>query len=290
MLSKGVRYMLLSTLFFSMMNVCVKLVSHIPALEVILFRSVISLVMSYVVLHRAKVSVWGKDRKWLIARGVTGTIALMLFFNTLQNIPLATAATVQYMSPIFTAILGIFLVKERVKVWQWVFFLVSFAGVVVIEGVEAEVDTFYLWLGVISSFFTGLAYTIVRKINTKEHPLVIIFYFPLMALPITSIYSVLNWVQPEGWDWALLFLVGVLTQLGQYYMTLSYQAEEISKVASLNYIGIIYALLFGFILFEETFHFWTYLGMALVLAGVVLNIQYKRRLTRKQLQEQKAAS
>lgn len=272
--------MLLSTLFFSLMNVSVKLVSHIPAVEVIMFRSVISLIISFAYLRRANVSVWGNNHAWLIARGAVGATALILFFNTLQNIPLATAATVQYMSPIFTAILGIFIVKEKVRPWQWVFFLLSFCGVLVIEGVETGVDTFYLWLGVLSSVFSGIAYTIVRRLNTQEHPLVIIFYFPLVTLPVVGIYSMFNWVQPEGWDWALLLLVGILTQLGQYYMTMSYQTEEISKVANLNYIGIIYALFLGFILFGETFDVWTYVGMGLVLLGVVLNMRYKTRLTK----------
>jgi drug/metabolite transporter (DMT)-like permease len=274
--------MLLSTLFFSLMNVSVKLVSHIPAAEVIMFRSIISLLISYIYLRRANVSVWGNNHTWLVARGVAGASALLLFFNTLQNIPLATAATVQYMSPIFTAILGIFIVKERVRPWQWVFFGLSFAGVLVIEGVETDVNTFYLWLGVLSSVFSGIAYTIVRKLNTKEHPLVIIFYFPLVTLPVVGIYSLFNWVQPQGWDWALLLLVGVLTQLGQYYMTMSYQSEEISKVANLNYIGIIYALILGYFLFGELFNLWSYMGMALVLLGVVLNMRYKSQLAKRE--------
>ena len=282
MLSKGVKYMLLSTLFFSLMNVCVKLLAHIPAVEVIFFRSVISLFISYIYLRRANVSVWGTNHIWLVARGVAGAIALILFFNTLQRIPLATAATVQYTAPIFTAILGVFVVKERVRPWQWVFFGLSFGGVLVIEGVETDVDTFYLWLGVLSSVFSGIAYTIVRKLNTKEHPLVIIFYFPLIALPVAGIYSLFNWVQPEGWDWALLLLVGVLTQLGQYYMTMSYQTEEISKVANLNYIGIIYALFLGYFLFGELFNLWSYIGMALVLLGVVLNMRYKNQLAKRE--------
>ncbi|WP_317175577.1 DMT family transporter [Pontibacter beigongshangensis] len=277
MLSKGVIYMLLSTLFFSLMNVCVKSLAHIPAAEVILFRSLVSLVMSYVMLRRAGVPVLGSNHKWLVARGAAGAIALLLFFNTLQNIPLATAATVQYLSPIFTAILGIFVVKERVRPWQWVFFLVSFAGILVINGVEVNVDGFYLWLGVFSSIFSGLAYVIIRKINTQEHPLVIMFYFPLVSIPVVGVYCLFSWVNPVGWDWALLLLVGVLTQLGQYYMTMSYQAEEISKVANLNYIGMIYALVLGYVLFDEQFSLLTYWGMALVLLGVILNIRYKSR-------------
>ncbi|MFD3002220.1 DMT family transporter [Pontibacter toksunensis] len=281
-LSKGVIYMLLSTFFFALMQVCVKWVPHIPAEEIIVFRSLISLAISLVFLRRAGVSVWGNNRKWLFARGAFGAVALILFFNVLQNIPLATAATLQYLAPIFTAVLGVFVVKERVRLWQWVFFLVSFSGVLVIEGVETSIDTLYLWLGVLSAVFTGVAYTIVRKLNVNEHPLVIIFYFPLVTLPVVGVYTLFNWVQPEGWDWAMLLLVGLFTQLGQYYMTLSYQHEEISKVANLTYIGIIYALFFGFVFFGELLNIWTYAGMGLVLLGVLLNVQYKRRLTKQE--------
>lgn len=276
--------MLLSTLFFSLMNVCVKMVSHIPAIEVILFRSVVSLVMSYAVLRSKRVSVWGSNYKLLIARGIAGAIALMLFFTTLQKIPLATAATIQYLSPIFTTIMGIFIVKEKVKPWQWLFFAVSFGGILVIEGVDTAADSFYVWLGVLSGVFSGLAYSFIRRLNTREHPLVIVFYFPLVALPVSGIYSLFNWVQPQGWDWAILLLVGVLTQLGQYYMTMSYQAEEISKVANLNYIGIVYALSLGYILFDEQFEWATYLGMALVLVGVILNVHYKNRLSQREIE------
>lgn len=272
--------MLLSTFFFALMQVCVKWVPHIPAEEIIVFRCVISLLISWAFLRKAGVSVWGNNRKLLLARGASGAVALILFFNVLQNLPLATAATLQYLSPIFTAILGIFIVKERIRAWQWVFFLISFAGVLVIEGVETSVDTSYLWLGVLSAVFAGVAYSIVRKLNVREHPLVIIFYFPLVTLPVVGIYTIFNWVQPVGWEWAMLLLVGLFTQLGQYYMTLSYQHEEISKVANLTYIGIIYALILGFVFFGELLNFWTYLGMGLVLLGVLLNVQYKNHLTR----------
>ncbi len=274
--------MLLSTFFFSLMNVCVKEVSHIPAVEIILFRSGVSLVMSWAMLKRQNVSVLGTHHGLLIGRGITGAMALILFFITLQNIPLATAVTIQYLSPIFTTILGVFIVKEKVKPWQWFFFLVSFSGILVIEGVDVRISPLYLGLGVASALFAGFAYNFIRRLNTREHPLVIVFYFPLVALPVTGLYSIFNWVQPTGWDWGILILVGVLTQLAQYYMTMAYQSEELSKVATLNYIGIIYALFFGFVFFDEVFSLWTYAGIALVLVGVILNIGYKNRLSKRE--------
>jgi len=75
------------------------MVPHIPAVEIVFFRSLVSLVLSYLILTKAKVSVWGNNRKVLISRGFTGAIALILYFITLQVIPLASAVTIQFLSP-----------------------------------------------------------------------------------------------------------------------------------------------------------------------------------------------
>lgn len=277
-ISKGMGFMLLATLLFTCMNVLVKLIPYIPAVEIIFFRSVISLVMSYVALASQRVPVLGNNKKLLLLRGATGALALVCYFITLQNIPLASAVTLQYLSPVFTAVLGIFLVREKVKPMQFLFFGLAFAGVLIVKGFDPRMETIYLLLGIGAGFFAGLAYNIIRKLNTTEHPLVIVFYFPLVTIPLTLWYVVTHWVQPAGMEWVYLILIGVLTQFAQYFMTKAYQLEELSKVASLNYIGIIYALVFGYLVFDETFHPLTYVGMMLVLAGVVLNVQYKRRV------------
>lgn len=276
--SDGVKFMLLATFTFTLMKVCVKLIPHIPAIEIILFRSAISLIISVFYLRRQKVSVWGNNKPVLLLRGVTGAIALITYFHLLQQIPLATASTLQYLAPIFTAILGIFLVNEKVKPWQWLFFAISFAGVVVVQGFDSRISYWHLIMGVGASLFMGLAYNFIRKLKTSEHPLVIIFYFPLVMLPVTGVWSAYVWVQPEGLDWLVLLAVGIFTQVAQYFMTRSYQSEELSKVSILNYIGIIYALGFGWLVFEETFNLMTYMGMLLVIVGVIANVLLKDKL------------
>jgi drug/metabolite transporter (DMT)-like permease len=96
-----------------------------------------------------------------------------------------------------------------------------------------------------------------------------------VTLPITGVWSYFNWVTPVGWDWFILLMVGILTQIAQYFMTRSFQSEEISKVASLRYLGIIYALIFGYLFFDEDFTIMVYMGMLLTIFGVVLNIWFK---------------
>jgi drug/metabolite transporter (DMT)-like permease len=279
-MSKGVWYMLIATFFFSAMNVAVKMVPHIPAVEIVFFRSLISLVISFSILRMTGVDLWGQNRKLLILRGVAGALALVLYFRLIQDIPFASAVTILFLAPIFTTIFGIFTVKEKVHPVQWLFFVVSFVGIVVIKGFDTRIGLIYLVIGVTASIFSGIAHNVIRKINTREHPLVIIFYFPLITAPVTGLFSSFIWVAPRGWDWLLLLLIGVLTQVAQYFMTKSYQAEEISKVASIRYISILYALGFGYFIFGEKYTPMVYFGMGLTILGVVLNIWYKHNRLR----------
>ena len=270
--NKSVQHMLLAGFLFSLMNVSVKLIPHIPAIEIILFRSVFSLVLTYILLKKENVPVLGSNKKLLIIRGVAGSVGLMAFFYTLQNIPLASAVTLNYLAPVFTTILGIFIVKEKVQARQFLYFGVSFLGVIVIEGFDPRISTFDLSIALIASLAMGVAYNVIRKLKNSEHPLVIMFYFPLITIPIAAIATYYLWVLPTGWDWVILLAVGLLTQFAQNLMTLAYQNAQLSKVASLSYIGIIYALVFGFFVFAETDSLVVFFGMALVLIGVILNI------------------
>lgn len=267
----------MATFFFSLMNVGVKYLSHIPAVEIVFFRSVVSIILSFSFLKFKRIPVWGNNKKLLIARGMAGAMALILYFTTLQAIPLAGAVTIQFLAPIFTAILGIFIVNEKVAKRQWLFFLISFAGVVIIQGVDNRITGFYFFIGILAALFSGIAYNIIRKLSVSENPLVIVFYFPLVTIPVTGIYILTDWVTPHGMDLLIIIFVGIATQIAQVYMTKAFQHEELSKIASLRYIGIIYALIFGHILFGEKFELYSYAGMVLVLAGVMLNIWYKQK-------------
>ncbi|WP_296700849.1 DMT family transporter [Algoriphagus sp.] len=267
--------MLLAGVFFALMNVSVKYIPHIPAIEIILFRSVFSLIFSYTLLRRQKVNVFGNNKKLLVLRGVVGSVGLISFFYTLQKIPLASAVTLQYLSPILTTILGIYLVREKVKPIQFLFFGISFLGVVLVQGFDARVNFLYAGIGFISALFSGLAYNVIRKLKNTEHPLVIIFYFPLVTIPIAITISFFTWVQPLGWDWAILLWIGICTQTAQYFMTVAYQNANVSKISSLSYLGVFYALIFGFFFFGEAYTFMAYVGMGLLLLGVFLNYRVK---------------
>ncbi len=281
-MSKGLRYMLVAILFFAAMNLLIKTVPRIGAVEIVFFRSIVSFFISFITLKKLGVNIWGNNKKWLIIRGIAGSVGLLLFFATIKEMPLASAVAIQYLSPIFTSLLGIFIVKERVYSIQWLFFLISFIGVIIIQGFDPRITQLQLVIGVSSALASGMAYNSIRKLKLSEHPLVIIFYFPLITIPITSIYLLFfGWTTPTLFELLILITIGLATQFAQYFMTKAYQLENLSKVSSVQYLGIVFALLFGYLLFNEAYTLKSFVGILVVLLGVILNVGLKNRIDKR---------
>lgn len=272
--------MFVSTLAFALANVFVKQISHIPPLEVVFFRCAIGVVFCYVGLRRANADPIGSNRSALLLRGLFGTTALFLFFTTLQNIPLASAMTIQYLSPIFTSILAIFILKEGVKAIQWLFYAMAFGGVLLIHQFDTRVSLLFLSLGIASAFCSGIAYNLVRTLRGKEHPLTVVFHFQAIGMIAGLIGCLFAWETPAGWDWFFLFLIGLFSQLGQVFLTDALQKERASSVSIINYTGLVYALLIGWLVFGESQPMASAFGMGLVVLGVVLSIIYNNRRPR----------
>jgi len=287
--SVGVTNMLLATFFFAVMNVFVKQLAHIPAMEIVFFRCLVSALICFVGISRAKVDWKGNNNALLIARGTFGTIALYTFFLTIQNIPLASAVTIQYLSPIFTTIIAIFLLSEKVKPLQWIFYAMAFAGVFVMKGFDAQVSTPFLITGIVSAFCSGMAYNLVRRLKEREYPLVVVLHFQLVGVVAGFAFTLFNWVTPALWDWFCLLMTGILTQAGQVCLTKSLQAERVANVSILNYTGLIYALLFGVFIFGEIYTLQVLLGISLVVAGVVMSVLYSKRKSLDVIDETTAA-
>ena len=269
--------MFLSTLAFALANVFVKQVSHLPTMEIVFFRCTFGVVFCYVGLRKAGAGWRGSNRKLLLMRGLFGTTALYLFFLTVREIPLASAMTIQYLSPIFTTIIAIFLLKEKVRSAQWLFYAMAFAGVLFIEQFDTRITLLFLIVGVVSAFCSGVAYNLVRTLREREHPLTVVLHFQLVGLIVGFLFTIFNWATPRGWDWFYLFLIGVFSQLGQIFLTNALQKEKAASVAIVNYTGLIYGLLIGWFVFGETQTLESLSGMMLVVAGVVLSVIYSKR-------------
>ena len=274
LLSRGVANMLLATLAFAVMNVFVKQLDRIPAMEIVLFRCLVSGLICGVEIARHRLDWKGNNHTLLIARGTFGTLALFAFFVTLQHMHLATAVTIQYLSPIFTALIGVFVLREVVPARQWLFYGIAFAGVFVLKGFDSRVSMFYLLIGIGSALCSGMAYNLVRRLREREAPIVVVLHFQLVGIAAGLVFICFSWRTPTPWEWISLLMCGVLTQVGQICLTKSLQSERIAKVAVLNYIGLVYALIFSVTIFGEHYTAQTVLGISLVVAGVLLAVLF----------------
>lgn len=272
MISQGVRYILLSTVYFSIMNVCVKWLEHIPSVQIVWFRSLVTLIISIYLLRRNHLHPFGNNTLLLLARGAVGAVALLSYFYSLQHMPLASAVTIQYLAPVFTVVLSVFILKEPVKWVNWMVLGVSLIGVFLIKGFDPRISNYALGIGLLAAFSSGLAYNFVRKLKDHDDPLVIVFYFPLVTFPVVTPVMIGKWVNPSWSDLGLLILVGIFTQLGQVYLTRAYMLEPASKIAGLSYAGLLFAMAFGYFLFQEELGTMSVMGMMLIIGAVMFSI------------------
>ena len=288
---RGVLYMLLASFSFALVNFLVKILSdrhdlfpeiqNYPEIELVFFRSIISFTICFAIIKARKIPFFGVNKKWLVIRGFAGFISLTLFFYTIANIPLAIATIIQYLSPIFTIVIAIYLNKQKVNPIQWFFFAISMTGVVMIglgDDATDAIDPFWIGLGLLSALISGIAYNSIIKCSTTDQPITVVMYFPLIAAPITFVLLWINgFIIPKGIEWILLGLIGIITQIAQVSMTRAFNAANAASVTPIKYFGAIYALLFGFFIFNETLSLYASIGIVFILVGVLLNTFFKNK-------------
>lgn len=278
-ISYGVKMMALASFTFAVVNLFVKKLPNLGATEVVFFRSLVVFIYSGAYLLRHKIRPKKSNLPILLLRGLFGTIALILFFYTLQSMPLATAMVIHYLSPFFTILIASIFLGEVVRKNQYLFLVISLIGILMVKGFDSRVDWLDVIYGILASIVSGAAYNCIRKLKGDEHSYIIMIAFPMVALPISATLLFLNdaWVMPVGVEWIYLLIIGLLSQAAQYFLTRAYQDSEANKVAIVTYSGIVYSFFFGWVYFEEVFTFQTLMGIALILAGVVLNVFYGRK-------------
>ena len=273
----AVKFMLISTFAFACMNVVVKYLTHVNAFQIVFFRSISSLFFTFGYLLKNDIPIIGKNNKLLILRGLAGVTSMTLFFMSIKYLTVGTAVSLRYIAPIFAAIFAVILLKERIKLVQWLFFLMAFAGVLVLKGLDNHIDTYGLILVLFAAVFSGLVYIILSKIGKSEHPVVVVNYFMTIATIVGGSLSINYWVTPQGWEWLLLFCLGVFGYFGQVYMTKAFQSASTNQVAPLKYIEVIFTVSFGIFIFDEIYTIWSVLGISLIIGGLILNVLYKAR-------------
>ena len=280
---RGIKFLIGSGLAFSFMSVCVKAIgSKIPVSELVFARATISLIITRLLLFKANINPWGFQKKLLLLRGFLGTIALFCIFKSLTILPIATATVIQYTYPTFTVFCAYFILKEYIFKRIVFSVIIGWLGIILVSRPEWTTNTNILEtliaisIAILGALMTSLAYICVRKLSAKENPLVIIYYFPLVSIPLSLPFIINNFVLPIGTDWFWILGIGFFTQIGQLCITEGLRLIPASQATSLNYSQVIFSSIAGIIIFEETLTTEIYLGGFCVLISTIISMSTAR--------------
>lgn len=277
--------MLLSAFFFCLMTVFVKLAGEIIAtIHIVFFRAVFTFIITIIMIKKIDIPPFGKNKKLLLVRGVIGSIALFFVYESINRLSLSQATIIQYLYPIFTSILAIIIISEKFNRTIIYASLIGFFGIYITLGIPSLKEVLgdslsNLTIALAGSFLTGLAYVTVRKANNEnEHPYVIMFYFPLLTIPMSLPFLINNWPIINLYTAVLLIFIGICTQLGQLFLTYGYKYLPASKAATISYVQVPIAVILGSIIFEEQINTLLIIGSLIVLFAILLTVSSKRKI------------
>ena len=275
MLSKnqlGFLYMFLSVCAFSIMDLIVKWSEHYPLGQVLFFRGFFGLLFYFFIIPRERFKdfYYTKRAGLHFLRCMFGLIALLAIFIALRNLPLATVVSISFAAPIFTTIFSIFFLSEKVGLFRWLAVLVGFIGIIIItEPGFSSLNIYYVYPII---FCLGLSYVAIaiRQLSTTEPVWLISLNFSA-AITLVSIFTIpFGWIMPNIKDLVLLSFIGIFGGVANLWLSQSYKFSEVSLVTPLKYLALVFAIIFGFFIWDEIPTFKTLLGALLVITSSVI--------------------
>ena len=275
MLSKnqlGFLYMFLSVCAFSIMDLIVKWSDSYPLGEVLFFRGFFGVLFYFFIIPKQRVKnfYYTKRAGLHFLRCVFGLIALIAIFIALRNLPLATVVSISFAAPIFTTIFSIFFLSEKVGFYRWLAVFVGFFGIIIItEPGFSSLNIYYIYPII---FCLGLSYVAIaiRQLSTTEPVWLISLNFSA-AITIVSLFTIpFGWIMPNVQDLFLLSLIGVFGGVANLWLSQSYKFSEVSLVTPLKYLALVFAIIFGYFIWDEVPTIKTLSGALLVIISSII--------------------
>ena len=278
----GFLYMFLSVCTFSVMDLLVKWSSDYPTGEVLFFRGFFGLLPTYFLIPKNKLKTFytTKRSKEHLFRCLMGLMALIAIVVALRELPLAVVVSLSYAAPLFITVLSIFLLSEKVGIFRWLAVLIGFIGVIIIAEPGFKGMNYLYFLPLI--FCIGMAFVTItiRKLSTTE-PIWLISIFFTITISIAGLITIpMGWKIPNFQDFILLALIGVTGGSANLFLTQSYKLSEVSLVAPLKYLALVFAIFFGYFIWNEIPTIKTLIGASLVVLSSL--IIFRREIYHKQ--------
>ena len=264
--------MFLSICAFSVMDLIVKWSDNYPVGQVLFFRGFCGMIPIFFLIPKERYfNFYKTDRIFLhFKRCASGLVAIVSIFIALRNLPLATVVSITFAAPIFTTIMSIFFLSEKVGFYRWLAVFVGFIGILIISEPGFDSLNFYYIYPII--FCLGLSYVAIaiRQLSETE-PVWLIGLFFSFSIMIVSFFTLpQGWILPSLKDLFLLSMLGILGGLANLWLTQSYKFSEVSLVTPLKYLALVFAIFFGYIFWNEIPTTKTLIGSALVIISSII--------------------
>ena len=264
--------MFLSVCAFSIMDLIVKWSDNYPLGQVIFFRGFFGIVLYYFVIPKERIRDFYFTKRPLLhfSRCFFGLAALLSIFTALRNLPLATVVSISFAAPIFTTIFSIFFLSERVGYFRWLAVFIGFVGILIIsEPGFSSLNVYYIFPVI---FVLGMSYVAIsiRQLSSTE-PVWLISLFFSAAITIAGLLTLpFGWIMPSFYDLTLLSMIGFFGGVANLWLSQSYKFSEVSLVTPLKYLALVFAIVFGYLIWGEVPSVKTLIGAILVIASSII--------------------
>ncbi len=274
--------MLLSSFCFALMGAAVKSAADIPVLQKVFFRNFI--ILSVIIISLFS-KAWKQmadgsgsregmtclflghkeNRGLLLLRSVLGLTGVISFFYTIGHLSLGDSSMLSKLSPFFVTIFAALFLKEKISRIQVPALILAFTGALFIIKPRFDLSVLPSLTGLLSAVSAAGAYTIIRSLKGKEDPDTVIFWFSAISCLGMIIPTLLGWKPPSRIEWIALFLVGITSAGGQFFLTRAYQYAPAGEISIYNYTNILFSLILGFFIFSELPDFRSLIGGLLIV-------------------------
>ena len=279
----GFLYMFISVCAFSLMDLIVKWSENYPLGEVLFFRGFFGIIPLLFLIPRNRFKNFYYTRRLGLhfLRCISGLIALVAIFIALRKLPLATVVSISFAAPIFTTIFSIFLLSERVGIFRWLAVIIGFIGILIItEPAISQLNIYYIFPII---FCLGLSYVAIaiRQLSSTEPVWLISFYFSLSIMLLSFLTIPQGWVMPSLDHFIILSFVGIFGGVANLWLSQSYKYSEVSLVTPLKYLALVFAIIFGYFIWDEIPTIKTLIGSILVILSTL--IIFRREIYNKKI-------
>ena len=280
--TKGIICIIISAFGFAMMSTFVKLSGDLPTFQKTFFRNLVSMVVAFSMVTKAKASYFGKpeNRKLLTFRSIFGTIGIVLNFYAVDKLVLSDANMLNKLSPFFVIIFSAIFLKEKINKIQMSAVLVAFIGALFIIKPELNSDMVPAIMGATSAVSAAAAYTLVRVLGKRENGATVVFYFSLFSLVVISPFVMLSYEKMTMIQLIYLLLAGLFATLGQFGVTWAYKYAPAKEISIFDYSNIIFSAIISIVLFNTIPDKFSIIGYFIIFAASLYMFIYNRKLNK----------